>query len=126
MSTQYSTKEPPQYTQRGPAGDGVLNHNLTSYPQQAKDSLPAYSQRPNTNGQISASSTSDQESDIVSNYPENRVKQNECSACCQDLCCGGCFGCCTGPANMPTSDRNLMGTFLTALCCGAGVSAGLN
>lgn len=125
---EYSSKEPPQYTQQdsGSARVGDLHRN--HHQQESEDQqLPAYTQRPNeVHPSSSASSISDQESDIILNYPENRVKRNECSVCCQDLFCGGCFGCCTGSANMTSTDQNLMGTLMVALCCGAGVQAGVS
>lgn len=114
---EYSSKEPPKYSQQ----DTGANRE-----REEQEQLPAYTNRPNTPPRTSASSVSDQESDIVLNYPENRPKRNECNICCQDLFCGGCFGCCTGPSNMPASDRNLMGSILVVLCCGAGVEAGVS
>ncbi|KAI5966065.1 hypothetical protein CANMA_003311 [Candida margitis] len=115
---EYSSKEPPQYNQL----EGEVNgeHQHDHGPQ---EQLPAYTRR--SNNASTATSISDQESDIISN-PENREKQNECSLCCHDCFCGGCFGCCTGQSNMPGSDRSLMGNILVVLCCGAGVQAGLS
>lgn len=121
----YSSKEPPQYTQHD-NGTDIQQQNFEH------EQLPAYTHGPNaprsstTPISTSASSISDQESDIVLNFPENRPKQNECKVCCQDLFCGGYFGCCTGPANMPNSDRNLMGSIVVVLCCGAGIEAGVS
>ncbi|EGW30409.1 uncharacterized protein SPAPADRAFT_63259 [Spathaspora passalidarum NRRL Y-27907] len=77
--------------------------------------------KPEEPPQYSPDSESDQESQI-SNLQRQSGNDNQCSTVCTDLCCGGCFGCCSEQTCM-RSDKDMFGSILAVLCC--GTAAGL-